>query len=422
MTAHAGARAMPHANPPHAHIPQADQMAAMRRVIRKAGLMLALLLPVVVSAAGPARAQDTAKPADATSALLLDFTTGTLLADRNANLRFQPGSSAKLMTAVIAFDALAAGEITQEQAFPVSEHAWRTGGAPARVTTMFARLKSDVPVIDLLRGLLIQNANDAAIVLAEGMAGSEEAFAARMNARAAELGMTDTRFANPTGYEAASAHTSARDLAHLAAYVLSRHTPYYTLFSAPDFTWNGIFQRNKNPLLAEIPGLDGLVAGYSETSGFNGIGSVLRGSRRLVGVVAGHKTSDDRRDALRDLFDSLEKDYEEVVLYAAGDAVTQARVFGGTASQVPLRVDRSVEILLPRGDRHDYHLRAVYEGPLSAPVERGREVGEFRVLRGETVVYRAPLVTAGTVERGTVTGRARDVLRETLFGWWLDEG
>ena len=149
---------------------------------------------------------------------------------------------------------------------------------------------------------------------------------------------------------------------------------------------------------------------------------MLRGSRRLVGVVAGHKTSDDRRDALRDLFDSLEKDYEEVVLYAAGEAVTQARVFGGTDSQVPLRVDRSVEILLPRGDRHDYHLRAVYKGPLSAPVERGREVGELRILRGGTVVYRAPLVTAGAVERGTVTGRARDVLRETLFGWWLDEG
>ena len=149
---------------------------------------------------------------------------------------------------------------------------------------------------------------------------------------------------------------------------------------------------------------------------------MLRGSRRLVGVVAGHKSSDDRRDALRNLFDSLDKDYEEVVLYSAGNTVAQARVFGGTVSQVPLRVERSVEILLPRGDRHDYHLRAVYKGPLSAPVERGRKVGELRVLRDATIVYRAPLVTADAVERGTVTDRAKDVLRETLFGWWLDEG
>lgn len=403
--------------------PQPGGSRTARAKVRLAAVFAVLALAFSLSpAVAPATAQGGSEPADTTSALLLDFTTSTLLASRNANVRFQPGSTAKLMTAVVVFDALKAGEITEQTTFPVSEHAWRSGGAPARVTTMFAQLKSEIPVIDLLRGLLIQNANDAAIVLAEGMAGSEAAFAARMNDKATELGLTDTRFANPTGYDAAGNHTTARDMARLAAYVLTRHTGYYTLFSAPDFTWNGIFQRNKNPLVGEVPGLDGLVAGYAEGSGYNGVGSVLRGDRRLIGVVAGQRSADDRRDAMRNLFDSLEKDFEEVVLYAAGETVTEARIFGGVAASVPLKVERPVEILLPRGDRHDYRLRAVYNGPLPAPVAANTRVGELRVMKENVVVYRAPLFTAGEVERGTVSGRAADVLRETLFGWWLDEG
>lgn len=405
-------------------------VAAMRRRNRPGALrqhlarvlasgLLAFGLALAVPP-GAARAQD-ASPPDNTSALLLDITTGTLLSSRNPTVRYQPGSSAKLMTAAVVLDALAAGELTEETVFTVSEHAWRSGGAPARVTTMFARLGSEVPVIDLLRGLIIQNANDAAIVLAEGIAGSEEAFAARMNDKAAEIGLTGSLFANPTGYETAESYVTARDMARLADYVLTRHSDRYALFSAPDFTWNGIFQRNKNPLIGEVAGVDGLVAGFAEGAGYNAVASAERSGRRLIGIVAGYPDADRREEALRRLFDSLEKDFEDVVLFSAGDTVTEARVFGGTVGAVPLVVREDVEILLPRGDRRAYRLRAIYRGPLPAPVQAGTEVGELRVLRDSDIVYRAPLLTGGASEAGTVTSRASDVVKETLFGWWLDE-
>jgi D-alanyl-D-alanine carboxypeptidase (penicillin-binding protein 5/6) len=357
-----------------------------------------------------------------TPLLLIDFSTGTLLNSRNATVAIQPGSTAKLMTAAVIFDALSSGEISEDTAFPVSEHAWRSGGAPSGGPTMFAELKSEVAVLDLLKGLLVQNANDAAIVLAEGLSGSEDAFATRMNALAEEIGMTASRFANPTGADAPGAVTTTADLGRLAAFILTRHKNRYGLFSLPEFTWNGIFQRNKNPLIGEIAGVDGLAAGSSAKSGYNGVGSTVRANRRLIGVVAGHPTADARTDALKALFDSLEKDYEDVVLFEKGVPLAQARVFGGTQSSVDLLAREPVEVLLPRGSKSDYRLRVIYTGPLKAPVTPGKTVGELRVMRERTVVFRVPLETAEAVERGTVTSRAADALRETLFGWWLDEG
>ncbi|WP_029057002.1 D-alanyl-D-alanine carboxypeptidase family protein [Stappia stellulata] len=377
----------------------------------------------LVAATSPPLAQDTAEDKKAEPpALLLDFSTGTLLNSRNASVAIQPGSTAKLMTAAAVFEALSSGEIAEDTAFPVSEHAWRSGGAPSGGATMFAALKSEVPVLDLLKGLLVQNANDAAIILAEGLEGSEDAFAARMNALAERIGMTGSRFANPTGQDAPGAVTTAADLGRLAGFILSRHMDRYELFSLPDFTWNGIFQRNKNPLIGGIAGVDGLAAGSSDKSGYNGVGSLIRANRRLIGVVAGHPSADARIDALKALFDSLEKDFEDVVLFERGAVLAQARVFGGTQPSVDLLAREPVDVLLPRGSKRDYRLRVVYTGPLKAPVERGKTVGELRVMRDRNVVFRVPLTTAEAVERGTVTSRAADALRETLFGWWLDEG
>lgn len=390
------------------------------------GTVAALLVLLLALVAGfgfggaAVKAQDASAP-DTSSALLLDITTGTLLASRNPTVRYQPGSTAKLMTAAVVFDALARGEVSEDTAFTVSEHAWRSGGAPARVTTMFAKLGSAVPVIDLLHGLIIQNANDAAIVLAEGLAGSEAAFAERMNDKAAEIGLTGSRFANPTGYEVSDSYVTARDMARLADYVLTRHGDRYALFSAPDFTWNGIFQRNKNPLIGAVSGVDGLAAGFAQGAGFNAVASAERGGRRLIAVVAGHPGADRREEALRRLLDSLEKDFEEVVLFSPGDTVTEARVFGGSIGAVPLVVREPVQILLPRGNRHAYRLRAIYKGPLPAPVRRGEEVGELRVLRDSDIVYRAPLLTGAEAGEGTLTSRAADAVKETLFGWWLNE-
>ncbi|MBA5776761.1 D-alanyl-D-alanine carboxypeptidase [Stappia sp. F7233] len=353
-----------------------------------------------------------------TSAYLLDMTTGTLLSAENPDRPFPPASTAKLMTAAVVFKALGDGEIRPDTSYQVSEHAWRTGGAPSRTTTMFAALNSFVSVDDLLRGLIIQNANDGAIVLAEGLSGSEAQFAERMNALAKEIGMTQSRFANPTGYDAEGAQTTARDLATLANYVVKEFPQRYPLFSQADFTWNNIFQRNRNPILGAIRDLDGIVAGYSEADGFNAIGSMLRGERRFLAVVAGYPTHQARVAALEKLFDSVDKDFEEVRLFEAREIVAEARTYGGSESRVGLVAGKPVDVLLPRGDRHAFRLRAVYRGPLVAPVAKGTVVGELRILHEDSVTYTVPLVTAENVGAGTMQSRAFDTVAETLFGWW----
>lgn len=363
----------------------------------------------------PSRAEE---GADKTSSYLLDTTTETLLSSTNPERPFPPASTAKLMTAAIVFAALESGELSSDAAFRISEHAWRTGGAPARTSTMFAELNSEVPVQDLLRGLIVQNANDAAIAIAEGMAGSEEKFADRMNDFAREIGLRGSRFANPTGYDAEGSHTTARDLAILANHILKEFPQFYSLYGLPEFTWNGIYQRNRNPILGEIRELDGMVSGHSETDGFNAVGSAVRGDRRFVAVVAGASSESARIDALKRLFDSVEKDFEEVVLYEAGEPVMDARTFGGVKSGVALAASEPVRVLLPRGDRHDYKIRVVYRGPLVAPVEKGLEAGELRILRDDVVTYRVSLVTMDKVEKGTMRNRALDSVTETLFGWW----
>lgn len=355
---------------------------------------------------------------DKTSTYLLDTTTETLLSATNPERPIPPASTAKLMTAAVVFKALEEGKLRPSTTFKVSEHAWRTGGAPARTSTMFAELGSEVPVEDLLRGLIVQNANDAAIVIAEGMAGSEANFAELMNELAREIGLRNTRFANPTGYEAKGAHTTVRDLAVLANYILEEFPQFYSLYSLSEFTWNNIYQRNRNPILGEIRELDGMVSGFSETDGFNAVGSAVRGERRFVAVVAGLPSESARIDALKRLLDSVEKDFEEVVLYDAWERVTDARTFGGKKSDVALAAEAPIRVLLPRGDRHDYKIRVVYRGPLIAPVERGRKAGELRILKNDVVTYRVSLVTMDRVEQGTMRTRALDSVTETLFGWW----
>jgi len=199
-------------------------------------------LSLTATALSPQAPAWAAEPIETTAAqaILIDAHSGAVLFEKNADEVFPPASLALLMTAETVFQAIADGRVTEEQEFKVSEHAWRTGGAPARRTTMFAKLNSMVPVIDLLRGVIIQIANDGAIALAEGLSGSEQAFAREMTLRALEVGMTKSRFANPTGYDDPDNQTTARDLAILARHIIAKRPNYYALFSQPDFTWNNM--------------------------------------------------------------------------------------------------------------------------------------------------------------------------------------
>ena len=223
----------------------------------RATLFCAALISVPVAMNGPAQAVESIVT-KAPKAFLLEPESGTVLYSKAPDEPFTPGSLVKVMTAATVFQLLKDGEVQPDQLCKVSEHAWRTGGAPSRRSTMFAAIKSDIAIEDLLKGLLVHNANDAAIVLAECIDGSQEAFAQRMTEFAASLGMTASSFSNPTGYDDTPNTTTVRDQARLAEFIVEQHPDLYELFSIPEFTWNKIFQRNKNPLLGEIRNLDGL--------------------------------------------------------------------------------------------------------------------------------------------------------------------
>lgn len=355
---------------------------------------------------------------DAPIAYLYEPQSGTILYEKEQDKPFQPGSLAKVMTAAVVFKALSEGEFFSYTTCKVSEHAWRTGGAPHGGTTMFAAIKSEIPVYDLLQGLLVQNGNDSAIILAECLDGSEEVFARRMNTLAKKIGMTNSNFVNPTGYVSDQAHTTARDMTTLADYILRSHKGFYGLFSQGDFTWNKIFQRNKNPLLGEIRNLDGLGAGSSEKDGYAALASVERGGRRVIGVVAGLPNDKARLVALKEVIEGAWEYFGLKKLYDRGSVVAQAKVFGGTQSYIPLIAPKPIDVLLPRGETLDYKLRVFYQGPLQAPVSEGIRVGELRVIGEMGTIYSTPLVTGGSVPVGSTGRKALDGLLELLFGWF----
>jgi D-alanyl-D-alanine carboxypeptidase (penicillin-binding protein 5/6) len=370
-----------------------------------------------VSLSHPVRAADTIVTR-APSAFLYEPASGTILFAKDPDRTFAPGALAKVMTAATVFAALKAGELAPEQTCKVSEHAWRTGGAPSgRGATMFAAIKSEVAVEDLLKGLLVHNANDAAIVLAECLDGSEQAFADRMTALAARIGMTNSRFGNPTGYAEKPGRTTVRDQTRLAEYILEDHGDLYPMFAIPEFTWNKIFQRNKNPLLGEIRGLDGLGGGADTEDGYSGLGSVNRDGRRVIAAVAGLTSDKHRLQTLKEVLGGAWDYFTVRTLFNASDIVAQGRVFGGRKGHVSLMSETDVNVLLPRGTTLDYRIRVVYQGPLTAPVQKGSRAGEIRVLGKDGIVYRAPLVAGEDIGEGGLLTRAVDGLQELLFGW-----
>ncbi|KZL17709.1 D-alanyl-D-alanine carboxypeptidase DacA precursor [Pseudovibrio axinellae] len=351
----------------------------------------------------------------AKAATLYDFTNKSQIFSKNSRVKLAPANLTKLMTAVTVQQAIHAGDITPLTTFPVSEHAWRTGGAPARVTTMFARLNSAVPVRDLMYGLTVQSANDAAIVLAEGLAGSEANFAREMNKFAKSIGMQNSNFTNPTGFPDENHKTTLEDLSILAAYVIEHEPELHSMFMTDRFTWNNITQRNKNPLMREIEGLDGFGAGFSEREGFAGIGTLDSNGRRYVAAIAGSPTVQDRIQDMKILLLPSFSGLKLQQLYQKGDRVSTAQVYGGKQMTVPLEVTDVVATLINPGQKDNYKLRVVYNGPIPAPVTKGMEVGEVQVLSKNDVIYRATLVTGEDVAMGDLQGRAWDALGEFFY-------
>jgi len=383
----------------------------------------------LLSAASAAAAADPA-PAGfvtkAAQAYMIEASTGTVLLAKNEDQPFSPASLAKLMTMDIVFASLKGGEITLDTDYPVSEFAWRTGGAPSRTATMFASLKSRVRVEDLVKGVAIQGANDSCIILAEGMSGTEENFAAAMTRRAQTLGMTKSIFGNSTGLpDGGKSKTTARDMVTLAADLQQTYPAYYPYFAQADFEWNKIFQRNRNPLLGLGLGADGLATGFAEGEGYSIVASVQRDGKRLFLALGGIASDKERTDEAKRILEWGLTSFETRQIFAEKEVVGSASVYGGQSGSVNLVAKTPVSVYIPVSNPDRLAARIIYRWPLTAPVAADAEAGTLVISSGGRVLREVPLFTSQGVAEGSLTSRAVDALLElgesVFFSWLWDK-
>lgn len=351
------------------------------------------------------------------NAILIDAKSGTVFFEKKADELVQPASMSKLMTMVMVFEALKAGTVTEETEFKISVNAWKRGGTSSGGSTMFANVNTKVKLIDLMHGAMIQSANDACIAIAEGMAGSEEEFAARMTNRGKELGLENAVFRNATGLPQPENRASVRDLTILARYIISEFPEYYKIYGKPEFTWNQITQENRNPLLLDYPGADGVKTGYIRDAGYGLVGSAVRDGRRLILVVAGVQSIAERKEEAQKLLDWGFRQFKTVDVYAAGDVVSKARVWGGTTRWVDLVIKQDLRLALSAKEQESVEVKLTYAGPLIAPVKAGTSIGTVRFLMDGKAIADVKVETANEVAAvDSIWSRAMDSLLILALG------
>ena len=377
--------------------------------------LLATVLGFGVLAAGPAGAAS--MDINAREYVLVDFHTGSVLGAKNADKPMPPSSMSKLMTAYMVFDALKTGRISLDDELTVSRGAWQMGGAASGGSTMFLNPGTRVKVEDLLRGMIVQSGNDACIVLAEALAGSEEAFAEQMNAKAKELGMTNSHFMNSTGLPHDEHYMSPRDLATLARRIITDYPEYYSLYGETSFTYNNITQGNRNPLLYRVgSGADGLKTGHTAIAGYGLTASAIRNGRRLILVANGMDTMRDRVVETAKLMDWGFREFTNRSLFAAGEVVTDAEVWLGDAGSVNLVIPRDVMVTVPRAASQGLEVKVVYEGPIPAPIAKGAEVAKVVIKGKDLEPIEVPLQAATDVGRLGYVGRLKAAAASIVFG------
>lgn len=352
----------------------------------------------IISTLGLAQAQDVPVfESKAAQAILIDAKSGIVLYEKDADTSVPPASMSKLVTQTVVFDALKSGQLKIDLEFIVSTDAWRRGGGAAGGSTMYAEVNSHIKVDDLIHAAIIQSANDACIILAEGMAGSEQAFTQRMANKAKELGLKNSTFANATGLPDPNHKMSVRDLSVVARYIITNHPDYYKIYGQPEFLWNKINQQNRNPLLKDYPGADGMKTGYTKEAGYGLVGSALRDGRRLILVVAGLPTINDRRAEAQKLMDWGFGQFKVIDVYGQGETVSRARVWGGAERWVNLVVHDAMRVALSPAEQERAEIKMSYSGPLMAPVKAGQAAGTVRILVDGHPVSDAPLEVAEDV-------------------------
>ena len=406
------------------------RQSALGWLLIAAALLAAASAPAL---AAPAHAQKAAKPAAAVAqkreaprnkdepaiaaphAILIDAENGGILFERDPDQLIFPASLAKLMTAEYVFHELKEGRIKLTDEYTVSENAWRKGGAPSHGSTMFAAIHSKISVDDLLRGMIIQSGNDACIVLAEGLAGNEADFAAKLTQRAREIGLAKSVFTNSNGLPDPNEHVTTRELAMLARYIILNYPEYYKIFGQPDFTWNKIHQQNRNPLLGMVTGADGLKTGFTKEAGYGLVGSAVQNGVRLIVVVNGAKDAKERADEAKKLLEWGFRSFEQRKLFAEGQIISSAKIYGGASGSVPLQAVGPVKIMVPKSGGEKLIARIAYRGPVPAPVTQGQPIGLLKVWRDDRLVLQMPLKAAASVAQGNISQRALDAVTETVI-------
>ena len=374
-----------------------------------------------------ASARDAATPpgsfeTKAKHAILMDAGANLVLFEKDADALVPPASMSKLMTLAIVFREMKAGRLKLEDQFKVSEHAWRTGGAPSGGSAMFAPLNTMITVSDLIQGVTVQSGNDSAIILAEGIAGTEDAFVQRMNEYAKELGLTKSHFVNSTGLPAEGHLMTARELAILAHHLIYSYPEYYPYFGQKEFKYREKFVfHNRNPLVfEEALGVDGLKTGYIKEAGYGLVASAKRGDQRLILVVNGLESKQEREGEPRKLIEWGYKSFKPFRLFDQGVKVSDALVWGGTEHYVPLVGDGNINIILPATASGKVSASIVYNGPIKAPIRKGDQVAVLRVTSAESSATNDIKLYAGDdIDRSNFAMRGLDSLLVLAFGWLL---
>jgi D-alanyl-D-alanine carboxypeptidase (penicillin-binding protein 5/6) len=355
-------------------------------------------------------------PAVAQHVTIMDGASGAILACNDCETPIPPASMAKLMTVLVVLERLRARAITFETRFPVSEYAWREHGAMSGGSHMFLPVNATASVRDLIQGAVIVSANDACVVLAEGIAGSEQAFAQIMNRRARELGLRSAHFTNVTGVDDPQQRISSADLARLARHIIINYPEFYRVYSRREFTYNNRTQANRNPLLGAFPGADGVKTGHTDDSGYGLVGSAVQNGQRRIVVFNGLPTMASRTSEAQRLMRSAFNDYNLVTIARRGEQVGEARVRLGSRRNVPLLAERDIVIGGSRSAQEGVTAHIVYTGPLRPPIRKGDVVARLVVAGPNFPTQEFPLAAGRKIGRANWFSRAFEGLRLTLFG------
>lgn len=370
------------------------------------GLMMTVSVSQAVITPNP-----TAPSIAAKSYILQDFASGRIIAESNSTERLPPASITKLMTAYVVSHELDAGNIGLDDDVLISEKAWRMVGSRS-----FIEVNTKVPVVVLLRGMIVQSGNDAAVALAEHIAGSEETFAQMMNQYAQKLGMFDTNYRNATGLPDPDHYTTAKDIAILSTAIIRDFPDHYKWYAEKEFTYNGITQHNRNKLLWRDTTVDGLKTGHTEEAGYCLAASAERSDMRLISVVLGTRSENARAQETQKLFNYGFRFFETHDLYQAQTKIVDAKIWKGAAKQVELGLAKSLAVTVPRGQYKDLVASTNIQQPLVAPIEAGSQLGQVEIRLGDEVIAQQPLIGLQTVEQGSWWRRIIDSILLLIWG------